>query len=103
MKTSKQLAADMRKSLDKRAQKNRFTFGLYSLETAAPVGKDMWYAPPFLAVDDETALNALVEMSKSHPEICHRNVYRVGTFCAVDGKVVSCRPQVVVKQEVSNV
>lgn len=102
MRTSKQVAADLRKPLDDRAQRKLFTFGLYSLETASPDGKDMWYAPPFLSVDDDTAINALVEMSESHPEICHRNVYRVGTFCAVDGKVVSCRPQVVVKQETSH-
>lgn len=98
MKTDK-----LHKALDARALRRTYTFGLYCLETVAPDGKTMWFAPPFMSKDDDMALDAMIEVSKSHPEICGRNLYRVGTFCAVDGKVTSCRPCQVVRKEIGHV
>lgn len=98
MKTDKQLAVEMQKTMDRRKLRKEYTFGVYSLECGGK-GREKWFGPPFIGRSDEEALGALIEMSKSHPELQKRMLYCLGSFCAVDGKILANKPRIVVAKE----
>lgn len=97
MKTDKQLAAQMQKSLDGRNLRKSYTCGMYCLDVDTAHGK--MFAPPFLAINDDVALDSLFELAKSHPELQKRNVYCIGTYCSVDGKIVPSKPRHITRME----
>lgn len=49
---------------------------------------------PFSALDDDIAVNAV------HKVCPTQDVYRVGSYCTVDGKVKSCLPRLCVRKGV---
>lgn len=97
MKTDKQLAAEMKRTQDKRALRKSYTCGLYCIDCDTAHGK--MFAPPFLAINDDVALDSLFELAKTHPELQRRNLYCLGTYCSVDGKILAVKPRQVVRKE----
>lgn len=79
----KTVVSALRKAEKKREEKRLKTFGLYTIRRNH--SKEWRFTPPFMAVSDEVALNAIYEMAKTHPEVMRSNIYCVGTFCISDG------------------
>ncbi len=72
----------------------KITFGLYSVRWRNAKTQFKW-TPPFLAVDDGVALNALIEMSHECPDLQNKYLCKVGTFDPSTGKVTGCKAVVV--------
>lgn len=86
MSAVKKAAKDIKSAIAKRDFIKAHTFYIYSIHQ--PRSKDWKWTPPFMAPNDESARNALVEMSKTNPEICRKNVYCIASWCSIDGKLV---------------
>lgn len=71
-------------------------FGVYSLRWRNAKSVFKW-TPPFLAVDDGIALNALLDMSRECPDLQGKYLCKIGTFDASSGVIKSCKPRVVNK------
>ena len=54
------------------------------------------YSPPFVAFNDSVALGALKDISKQVKELSHTDLYCVGTFCTLDGKLTKLAKPVLV-------
>lgn len=69
-------------------------YGLYSIKWRNAKTPFKW-TPPFLAIDDGTALNALLDMSKECPELQNKYLCRIGWFDPSKGVVKGCKAVVV--------
>ena len=70
-------------------------FGLYSLRWRNSKTPFKW-TPPFLAVDDGTALNALIKMSAECPDLQRKYLCKVGEFNPETGVVRGFKNPIVV-------
>lgn len=100
MKTDKKLASEMQKTLNRRNLRKSYTCGMYCLDVDTAHGK--MFAPPFLAINDDIALDSLFELANTHPELQGRNLFCIGTYCSVDGKIVPCKPRHIIRKEKTN-
>lgn len=100
--TSKEVAAKVRKAV-KRIEERKFnTLGLYSVRFPRAKNRPVCYYGPFLAPNDEVALQSLCEMSKSEPIFQRKNLYCVGTYCSLDGKLKGITPRLVLGKVENN-
>lgn len=93
----KLLAAKLRSNVAKSEFIKRTTIGMYTLEKPNSLKTDVLgvrFGVPFFALNDALALKAQKELLPS------ANLYRVGSFCLYDGKVVSQRPSLVLDNKV---
>lgn len=76
--------------------KTKSIFGIYSLRWRNAKTVFKW-TPPFLAVDDGIALNALLDMSRECPDLQGKYLCQIGTFNSTTGEIKGCKARVVSK------
>ena len=57
------------------------------------------YIPPFLAFDDNQALEAVKEIVKTVPIIQKSYIRRIGEYDPCNGKLKSCKVKIVYKEQ----
>lgn len=100
--TSKEVAAKVRKAVERIDERKANTHGLYAVRFPRSKGRPVCYYGPFLSPNDEVALQSLCEMSKSEPIFQRKNLYCVGSYCSLDGKVRGTIPRLVLGKVENN-
>jgi hypothetical protein len=74
---------------------NKDSINLYQIYR--PKVKTYPWSAPVVSESDEIALNALIEISKTQPELSNSYLYRVGSMNIQTGKISLLRKSVLVK------
>ena len=93
--TNNELADKLGKAVKRIEERKANTFSLYSVRFPRSKERPVCYYGPFMAPSDEVALQSLCEMSKSEPVFQRKNLYCVGSYCSLDGKLKGCSPRLV--------
>lgn len=75
-------------------------FGIYVFKN--PRKKPSW-SLPFIALNDEMALNALFELSKSQPELSKTYLYKIGSYNVETASISKLKSyKLILSREVKN-
>lgn len=85
------VASELRKAVKRKEEREVATVRLYTLSR-----RRKGFSPIFCAWNDKVALDALKDISRTVKELSHTDVYCVGSFCTIDGKLTKFAKPVLV-------
>lgn len=86
--TSKKMAEVMSKAQVRETNRKRNTLGLYSFRIEGQP-----FSLPYFSPDENTARLVFEEFRKNHTELSNAVLHFVGSFCTLDGKLLSTKPR----------